>query len=367
MANLVLYRKYRPKTFSEFIGQEHIVRTVTNAITNDMVAHAYLFAGPRGTGKTTLARLLAKAVNCENLKGFEPCNKCASCLEINHGRAMDLVEIDAASQTGVDNIRDLKEGIRFVPSKLKYKVFIIDECHQLSKGASNALLKTLEEPPSHAIFILATTEVHKMLATILSRCQRFDFRKLRVPEIIKKLERDMKEEGMGIEKPALQLIAQNARGSIRDAESLLDQVLSFSNQTGGEIIKASDAKDILGLVEISLIKQFTDFLIQKEQKQAIKFLNETLEQGLDIQVFIKALISYLRQGLLLKVGTKKEFAAPELTDDEVEKLISQFKDIKQENILEIIEDFLEAASQIRYSSIPQLPIELATIKACEIL
>jgi DNA polymerase III subunit gamma/tau len=186
MANIAFYRKYRPKSFQDVIGQEHIVRTLTNAVAQDIISHAYLFSGPRGTGKTSLARLLAKAVNCANPKQGDPCNKCEACGEINAGRAMDFVELDAASNRGIDEIRDLKEGIKFSPTKLKYKVFVIDEAHQLTKEAANALLKTLEEPPPHAIFILATTEAHKMISTIASRCQRFDFHKLTAPQIVQR-------------------------------------------------------------------------------------------------------------------------------------------------------------------------------------
>ncbi len=203
---LVLYRKYRPKSFSEIIGQEHIVQTLTNAISAGMISHAYLFSGPRGSGKTTIARLFAKAINCENKKparhneggNFEPCNQCSICSEINQGKSLDLIEIDAASHRGIDEVRELKESIRFVPTKSKYKVYIIDESHQITKDAANALLKTLEEPPSHAIFILATTEVHKMIPTIISRCQRFDFRRLTLPEILKRLEIVSKKESVKI-------------------------------------------------------------------------------------------------------------------------------------------------------------------------
>ena len=190
MANLVLYRKYRPQRFAEIIGQEHVVQTLSNAIVSNMISHAYIFSGPRGSGKTTIARILAKSANCRNRENsqFEPCNQCSSCLEIMQGRSLDLIEIDAASHRGIDEIRELRDGIRFSPVKEKYKVFIIDESHQLTKEAVNALLKTLEEPPSHAMFILATTEIHKMIPTIISRCQRFDFRKLTLPEITKRLE-----------------------------------------------------------------------------------------------------------------------------------------------------------------------------------
>ncbi len=365
MSNLVLYRKYRPQTFSEFIGQEHIVKTITNSLKKDNVSHAYLFSGPRGSGKTTLARLTAKAVNCENKKKgkFEPCNKCSSCIQFSQGQAMDLIEIDAASQTGVDDIRDLKEGIRFVPSSSKFKVFIIDEVHQLSKSAANALLKTLEEPPVYAIFILATTEIHKMIPTVISRCQRHDFRKLKTKEIIEKLDSICKKEKVKIEKSALELIAENAHGSLRDAEGLLDQVFSFA----GNEIKAQNIKDILGLIETSTINEFINFVFSKNQKKAIKFLHEVSEQGIDLEEFTKSLVNYLRQGLILKIAGTKNPVISGLTDSEIKKLDSLVKNIEQSKISQILEFFLEAGNRIRYSPIPQLAIELAIIDSCEIL
>ena len=370
MPNLVLYRKYRPQTFAEIIGQEHIVQTLTNAISSGMVSHAYLFSGPRGSGKTTIARLLAKAVNCQNRKGneYEPCNKCSSCLEIMEGRSMDLIEIDAASHRGIDEIRELKDGIRFVPTKSKYKVFIIDESHQLTKEAVNALLKTLEEPPAHAIFVLATTEIHKMIPTIISRCQRFDFRKLTLPEIIKRLEIISQKEKAKIEKAALELIALNSGGSIRDGESLLDQVLTFAGTfEKGREIKAEDIKGLLGLVEINLVSKFCDFIAEKNASEAINFLNDTIDKGLDLQNFTKALINYLRQTLILKMTGEKEgnLIITGLTKEEFQKLGEQsalFKEDKLRNILELL---LEAENKMKYSSIPQLPLELAIIEAIE--
>lgn len=369
--SLVLYRKYRPQTFSEFIGQEPIVQTLTNAILNGTVSHAYLFAGPRGSGKTTLARILAKAVNCENRKEneFEPCNKCSSCLEIMEGRSMDLIEIDAASHRGIDEIRELKDGVRFVPTKSKYKVFIIDESHQLTKEAFNALLKTLEEPPPYAIFILATTEIHKMLPTIVSRCQRFDFRKFTLPEITKKLEFICQKEKIKIEKPALELIVLNSEGSIRDAESLLDQL---STLYGEKEIKVQDIKDLLGLVEIELVSKFCDFLSQKNSKGAIGFLNEITEKGLDLEEFSKTLINYLRKILVLKIMEGEKNSSGEkmwweagLTKEQFQKLKEQMKNFEKEKLKKILNLFLEAQNKIKYSPIPQLPLELAIIDSCE--
>jgi DNA polymerase-3 subunit gamma/tau len=362
MFNLVLYRKYRPKTFSEVIGQEHIVQTLTNAISSGMVSHAYLFFGPRGSGKTTLARLLAKAVNCQNRKEklVEPCNQCSSCLEIIQGNSIDLIEIDAASNRGIDEIREVRDGIRFVPTKSKYKVFIIDESHQLTKEAANALLKTLEEPPAHAIFILATTEIHKMIPTIISRCQRFDFRKLTIPEIIKRLEIILEKENVKVEKEALELIALNSSGSIRDAESLLDQVLSFGGKS------KEDIKNLLGLVEIKSISQFCDLVITKKTSEAINLLNKIYKQGSDLQEFAKGLINYLRQGLILKIIGTEVIIEGGLGKEEIEKLQKQIASLKEEKLKKIINLFLEAENKIKYSSIPQLPLELAIIEACGI-
>lgn len=360
MQNLVLYRKYRPKTFAEIVGQEHVVQTLTNAISSGAVSHAYLFAGARGSGKTTIARLLAKSLNCGNRNGFEPCNKCSSCNEINEARAIDLIELDAASNRGIDEIRELRDGIRFAPTKSKYKVFIIDESHQLSKDAANALLKTLEEPPSHAIFILATTEIHKMIPTIISRCQRFDFRKLRVEEIIGRLEEIVKKEQCQLEHPALELIALNSGGSIRDAEALLDQVLAF----GGKDI--NDIRELLGMVDTELVGQFTDLLFQKKGPSAIEFLNKTIEKGGDPQEFAKSLINYLRQGLILKIGP--ELSNPVitgLTQEEEGRLRSQIAVLAETDIRRTLKLFLDAENKMKYSPIPQLPLELAIIESLQ--
>jgi len=362
MANLVLYRKYRPQNFGEVIGQEHVVQTLTNSIKGNNISHAYLFSGPRGSGKTTIARLFAKAINCENRKEgqFEPCDKCSSCLEIMGAKSMDLVEIDAASHRGVDDIRELREGIKFAPVKSKYKIFIIDECHQLSKDAANALLKTLEEPPAHAVFLLATTESHKMIPTILSRCQKFDFKRLQVPEIIKKLEFISKKENVKFDDSALSLIALNSRGSFRDAESLLDECLSFSSGKG--LIRTEDIKELLGIVEVGEISKFVDCLISKNTKDAIVFLNSITDNGVDLQEFTKTLVFYLRQQLLLKINPNfLNLQNSGLSSQELEKMKAQTADLNQKDLQNMLEFFIDAENKIKYSAIAQLPLELAVI------
>jgi len=366
MANLVLYRKYRPQSFSEVVGQEHVVQTLTNSISAKNISHAYLFSGPRGSGKTTIARLFAKAINCEHptsniqhpTPNFEPCNKCSSCLEIMGAKSMDLIEIDAASHRGIDDVRELREGIKFAPIKSKYKIFIIDECHQLSKDAANALLKTLEEPPAHAVFLLATTEAHKMIPTIISRCQRFDFKRLRVPEIIKKLEFISKKENIKFDESALSLIALNSRGSFRDAESLLDECVNFSGNSG--TIKTEDIKELLGVVEVGQVSSFVDFLISKKTKDAILSLNLMLDNGVDLQEFAKTLVFYLRQSLLLKINS--DFLNPRASGfsaEEIEKMKAQTSSLPEREIQKMLELFIDAENKMKYSSLPQLPLELA--------
>jgi DNA polymerase-3 subunit gamma/tau len=363
MANLVLYRKYRPQKFSEIVGQEHVVKTITNALSSNSISHAYIFSGPRGSGKTTIARLLAKAINCHNRKEreFEPCDKCSSCSEIKEGRSLDLIEIDAASHRGIDEMRELREGIRFSPNKEKYKVFVIDECHMLTKEAVNALLKTLEEPPSHAIFVLATTEIHKMIPTIISRCQRFDFRKLTLSEIVERLGILSKKEKAKIEKPALELIALNSAGAVRDAESLFDQVLTFGGAFDREI-KAEDIKELLGLADTAQIAQFVDYLSKRNGKEAVSFLEKTFEAGFDPQEFAKALVSYLRQAMLLKINPETQNPMIlGLTKEEQEKMKTQIDSLSQKEIQRAVNLFMEAENKMKYSSIPELPLEVALV------
>lgn len=365
MSNIALYRKYRPKSFSEVTGQEHIVQTLKNAVAGDLLSHAYLFSGPRGSGKTSLARLLAKAINCKESEDGEPCNTCDACEEINHGRAIDLVEIDAASNRGIDEMRDLREGIKFAPTKLKYKVFIIDEAHQLTKEAANALLKTLEEPPAHALFVLATTEAHKMISTIASRCQRFDFRKLTVPEIAGKLKEVAKAEDANIDKEALQLIALNSGGALRDALGLLDKVLTFHSLLDTkEGIGADATKDLLGIVDLNLVGDFMQLVLEKKAGEAIDFLNKKLQEGMDPQEFTKNLIRYLRHTLVLNINPQLDtmFEA-ELTKEQLDRMKQQAEQFDGKLLPQIVENFMEAEQKMKYSSIIQLPLELAIVES----
>lgn len=361
-----LYRKYRPQKFSEVIGQQHIVQTLANSIKNNRIGHAFLFTGPRGTGKTTMARLFAKAVNClsrrsptkEDANSFEPCLKCENCKNIQDGRSLDIIEIDAASNTGVDNIRELRETVKLPPTLAKYKVYIIDEVHMLSTGAFNALLKTLEEPPTHVIFILATTEIHKVPDTIISRCQRFDFVKLSLENIIKKLSTIAKKEEVEIEKEALEMIAISAEGGMRDAESTLAQIISLEDKK----ITAKEAGEILGTTDHQNVEKLAFLLLEKKIPEALRLVNDLTNSGNDLEIFNKSFLNYLRQLLILSVDEKLgRTLSLELTSEQ----IKEAGDISKNNtgeILKILENFSEIQNKIRSSFIPQLPLEIAIVK-----
>jgi DNA polymerase-3 subunit gamma/tau len=373
MSNLVLYRKYRPQTFSEVVGQEHVTNTLMNAIKTDKIAHAYLFCGPRGSGKTTVARLLAKAVNCEKKDSPEPCNKCSSCLEIMENRAMDIIEIDAASHRGIDEIRELREGVRFGPAKSKYKVFILDEAHQLTSGAGNALLKILEEAPSHVIFILATTEPQKMISTVISRCQRFDFRKIGVEEMVGRMKKMVKKENASVDEDVLKMIASAGGGSLRDAESILSQILSFIPEN--TTVKKEDVKGLLGIIEREVIGDFIGFLLENEATKSLNIMNDALNQGVNPESFYENIIYYLREMMILKIissarevsDTKSLMDAllTNLTKEEIEKIKKQIEKLSATEIKEMIEIFLEAGKRIKYSPIPQLPLEVSIAEITE--
>jgi DNA polymerase-3 subunit gamma/tau len=359
MSYIALYRKHRPQKFSDVINQEHIKKTLINALVHDKVAHAYLFSGPRGVGKTTIGRLLAKAVNCAEINGNtgEACNKWSNCKEISTEKTVDITEIDAASNRGIDEIRELREKIKYMPSKLNYRVFIIDEVHMLTIEAFNALLKTLEEPPAHIIFILATTEPQKIPPTILSRCQRFDFKKIGIEEIMGHLEKISKKEDIKIDKEGLKMIAQNADGSSRDALSLLGQVQSAFNKKN---IIAQDIIDLLGLASDQMIYDITEQILEKNIKQSLEMANELIMRGYDPSLLLDSIVEFLRKLLLLKnTEDNNLFLA---TKDEQEKINSLLNKIDNKEILSLINYLIEGKNILKYSPLSQLPLEMAIIK-----
>ncbi|MFA5353839.1 MAG: DNA polymerase III subunit gamma/tau, partial [Thermodesulfovibrionales bacterium] len=296
MSYLVLARKWRPQTFDDLTGQESISRILKNAISLNKIAHAYIFSGPRGVGKTTTARILAKALNCVDGPTIEPCGVCPSCTTISDGSSMDVSEIDGASNTGVDNIRDLRERIRYAPSGGKHKVYIIDEAHMLSTSAFNALLKTLEEPPPHVIFVLATTEPKKIPATVLSRCQHLPFRRISGQKIKERLRFITEREGIRITDPALEMVARAADGSMRDSLTLLDQVASFS-----EDISVEEIRDLLGITDVQTLLQLTSAVIEGDRKEIIEIIAGLTESGTDLKAFTRDLLQFIRNLLIAKI------------------------------------------------------------------
>ena len=370
---LALYRKYRPKTLDDLLGQEPIVEILKNAAKQNRLAHAYLFYGQRGSGKTTTARLIAKLANCitrqsdpEFFKKGEPCNKCQACVEIDKGIALDVIEIDAASNRGIDEIRDLKEGIRLSPTTYKYKVFIIDEVHQLTKEAFNALLKTLEEPPAHAIFILATTEYEKVPSTISSRTQRFNFKKVPLPQIIQKLKNICSAEKIEFDESALELIAASSEGSFRDAESLLDQIASLTMGSASSPfgkISVESVETALSRTGFSKIAEMAGYLIEAELDKALEYLSKINDEGYNLVQFNKDLIHYFRRILVLKFSPnlEKEFAKI-FTDKEMEQIKTHSKKINEEKTIKLIKSLIDAYTQMRYSPFAIVPLEIAIIE-----
>ncbi len=354
----VLARKWRPQVFQDVVGQEHITRTLINAIKENRVAQAYLFCGPRGVGKTSVARIFAKAINCEYGQPGTPCNKCTSCVQITEGTSVDVQEIDGASNRRIEEIRELRENIKYLPSSSKYRIYIIDEVHMLTKEAFNALLKTLEEPPEHAKFIFATTEPHKVPLTILSRCQRFDFKRIPISLMVEYLRKITSVEDIKISESALTLIAKQAEGSMRDAESLLDQVISFA----GRDIKEKDVIDALGILDNSIIFDITQAIIQGNSKEALKIIDKIYNHGYDIKVFYRMLMEHFRNLMICTID-------PDLLDavkEEIDNFYNQANLLGVEQIQFILDFLLNKEQELMFTYNPRLFLEAIIIRLCRI-
>ncbi|MEF2879884.1 MAG: DNA polymerase III subunit gamma/tau [Blautia sp.] len=361
MSYTALYRKFRPQNFEDVKGQEHIVTTLKNQIKADRIGHAYLFCGTRGTGKTTIAKILAKAVNCEHPVDGSPCGQCPACQAIGDGTSMNVIEIDAASNNGVDNIREIREEVAYRPTAGRYKVYIIDEVHMLSAGAFNALLKTLEEPPSYVIFILATTEVHKIPITILSRCQRYDFKRITVETIADRLTELMEKEGNQVEDKAIRYIAKAADGSMRDALSLLDQCIAFYL---GEKLTYEKVLENLGAVDTEVFSGLLRQILAQDTPKAIRTLEKIIIQGRELGQFVTDFIWYMRNLLLVATSDNPEEAV-DASAENLERMKEESRMVSIETLMRYIRIFSELSNQIKYASQKRVLVEIALIKLCQ--
>lgn len=357
MPYTVFALKWRPSTFDEIIGQGHIVSILKNAIEKNRLAHAYIFAGPRGVGKTSTARILAKALNCKEGPTAIPCQRCPACKDITGGRSLDVIEVDGASNRGIDEIRALRENVKFAPASAKFKVYIIDEVHMLTTEAFNALLKTLEEPPGFVKFIFATTQPHKVIATILSRCQRLDFRRIPVVDIISQLERIVKKESIKIDQEVLFAIARSSDGSLRDAESILDQLTSISEDK----VTLKDVISVLGLVEQEALFLITDKIIQKDPKGALGLFNDLIEEGKDISVLLSNLIEHFRNLMVAKI-TVGDSRLIDLPKEICEKLLEQSKIFSLEEIFNAFNILVNTQDMARRLNSLRIPLEISLVR-----
>jgi DNA polymerase-3 subunit gamma/tau len=357
MSYLVLARKWRPQGFNDLIGQEPIIRILKNSIDQGRIAHAYLFSGPRGIGKTSTARILAKALNCKDGPTSAPCGSCTFCISITDGYSMDVMEIDGASNNSVNDIRDLRERVKYVPSGGRYKVYIIDETHMLSDAAFNALLKTLEEPPPHVIFVLATTAPKKIPPTVLSRCQHLPFRRIPSHEIKERLRKVSDAEGINISSPAIELIARAADGSLRDSLTILDQISSFSSD-----IKESDVKDLLGITDFGFLSLLSKALIEGEREEILKITGELVEKGVDIRSFIRELIQFFRNLLVANVVKEPEEML-DLSKEDMSTIRDTLSKTSEEQIILMLSELMKAEIDVRNASSPRLAFEMSLIKA----
>ncbi|MCI0706429.1 MAG: DNA polymerase III subunit gamma/tau [Ignavibacteriae bacterium] len=356
MSYQVTARKWRPMVFEDVVGQSHVTSTLANAIKTHRVAHAYVFSGQRGCGKTTTARILARALNCLSPNGINPDNTCEICLEITEGRSLDVIEIDGASNRGVEEIRNLRESVRYTPARGKYKIYIIDEVHMLTKEAFNALLKTLEEPPEHVVFIFATTEIHKVPATILSRCQRFDFRRIAIEEIISRLKFIAQEEKISIEDDALLVVAKKGDGSLRDAQSIFDQVRAFC----GNEISAKDAQKVLNVVDLDVFFRVTDLMKAKDVRGGIDLVDDIIRNGYDIREFLVGLSEHLRN--LLVVSTTQSTQLVETSDHHRKRYEAEASHFSENDLLRLIKLVLELEGSLRWSSQPRYKLEAGLLQ-----
>lgn len=360
MPRLALYREERPRSFAEVVGQPHITRTLKNALVAQRLSHAYLFAGPRGTGKTSVARILAKAVNCHALQGGEPCDACTACTAIIEGRSLDIIEIDAASNRGIDEIRDLRDKVKYAPVDLKCKVYIIDEVHMLTEPAFNALLKTLEEPPAHAMFVLATTEPHKVPVTIRSRCQRHDFHRLALGEMVERLQEVCRRHAFNVETAALVAVARQAEGGMRDALSLLDQLAAYAEPD--QPIALADALAVLGAAPVDRFLSLARALGDADAGGALLQLDALLREGKDLRQFVRDFIGHLRDLLLLRVAEGQNIL--DLPTQMVDLLQDQARSLDRDWLMRAVETLAGLENDLRYSTNPRLLVEVALVRLC---